>query len=275
MGEFLVLGQELFYSWCMDNKPINLDSEVYDYETRKYITPTISRDEQTAFIDALRNNISKNTAQINQQTENLGTQIPSIQGGLTGSSNYFVQRYQTPQMESTASQLKATAQAKALEDLMSNYKAQMANRVQQAYRAASRRSSYGTNTGTDTSDDSGDIPTTEPSSSETSFDMVMPTTGWPEGMSVKGYGTINNERFYQNADTGEVVYTDSSNWAQDSNGIYRYIANWRANSRYNGWSDQQLADLTAAGKQPAVENKIATPAVNERASTLSGGGDIW
>lgn len=119
------------------------DSEIYDVEGRTYLQPTLSSGEQEAFIGALRDTVNRNTAQINRQTRNLGTQIPSIQGGLTGSEGYFAQRYQTIPVETQTKTLKATAQAKALNDLLSNYQAQYKNRLQQAARSAARRASSG------------------------------------------------------------------------------------------------------------------------------------
>lgn len=118
-------------------------SEVYDFEGRTYLQPTLSSGEQEAFIGALRDTVNRNTAQINRQTRNLGTQIPSIQGGLTGSEGYFAQRYQTIPVETQTKTLKATAQAKALNDILSNYQAQYKNRLQQAARSAARRAGGG------------------------------------------------------------------------------------------------------------------------------------
>lgn len=116
-------------------------SEYYDFEDRRYVSPTVSRDEQLAFADNLRDVMGKNAAQINASTQALGTNIPSSMGGLTGSGSYFAQRYQTTPVESAVNTLRATAQAKALNDLMGNYEKQMANRAQQAYRRAKRRAS--------------------------------------------------------------------------------------------------------------------------------------
>lgn len=115
------------------------DSETYEFESRRYLDPTVSRDEQLDFVQTLRDTVGANTAQIAESTERLGTDIPSSMGGLTGSGSYFTQRYQTTPLETRANTLKATAQAKALNDLMSNYEKQYANRAQQAYRNAARR----------------------------------------------------------------------------------------------------------------------------------------
>lgn len=116
------------------------DAETYIGEDeRRYVSPTLSRDEQLGFIDTLRDIMGRNTAEINTQTERLGTDIPSNLGGLTGADSYFTQRYQTAPLESEVSALKSTAQAKALNDLLKNYESQMKNRAQQSYRRAQRR----------------------------------------------------------------------------------------------------------------------------------------
>ena len=114
-------------------------SEYYTYEDRAYIEPTLSRDEQLGFVSTLRDTIDKNTARINTQTQKLGTNITPNYGGLTGSNSYFKQRYQTTPVEAQMNTLKATAQAKALNDLLTNYQNQAANKYQQAYRSAAAK----------------------------------------------------------------------------------------------------------------------------------------
>ncbi len=122
-------------------------SEYYEFEDRAYVSPTVSRDEQLNFVNTLRDTVDTNTAQINAQTQSLGTDITSNLGGLTGSDGYFAQRYQTIPVESQVNTLKATAQAKALNDLMTNYQNQAANRYNQAYRRAKARNYYNNNGG--------------------------------------------------------------------------------------------------------------------------------
>lgn len=114
-------------------------SEYYTYENRAYLNPTLSRDEQLKFVDTLRDTIGSNTANINYQTRMLGTDVTPNYGGLTGSNSYFKQRYQTIPVETQVNTLKATAQAKALNDLLSNYQNQAANKYNQAYRNAKAR----------------------------------------------------------------------------------------------------------------------------------------
>ena len=135
-------------------------SEYYEFEDRAYVSPTVSRDEQLNFVNTLRDTVDSNTAQINAQTQNLGTNITPNLGGLTGSDSYFAQRYQTTPVETQANTLKATAQAKALNDLMTNYQNQAANRYQQAYRRA--KANYYNN--------NNNNPTTDPTKGEVEHD---------------------------------------------------------------------------------------------------------
>ena len=108
--------------------------EYYNFEERAYETPTQSRDEQMSFIDNLRATQQATNAQIKTQTENLGTQIPSVKGGLTGPEGYFQQRYQVTPTNALVADLKAAAQADALNKVLSNYGEQAQKRYNDAYR---------------------------------------------------------------------------------------------------------------------------------------------
>ena len=129
-------------SWLWYDKNMEAN-EYYDFEDRRYVNPTISRDEQMAFIDNLRNTQTANNEQIQTDTYNLGTHIPMTQGGLatgaTDPDSYFMQRYQTPQVDSQVATLKATAQAQALNDVLSNYQKQMKKRYSDAYKNYKKR----------------------------------------------------------------------------------------------------------------------------------------
>lgn len=118
---------------------MNFDDFSYTENDRRYMKPQVSLDEQNAFIDNLRNMQKTDTAQITQDTRNLGTQVPSNLGGLTGGTSYFTSRYQTPQMNSIVSDLRSTAQANALTTLMSNEVEKAKKRYNDAYRAAKKR----------------------------------------------------------------------------------------------------------------------------------------
>lgn len=122
---------------------MNLDDFSYTENDRRYINPQVSLNEQNAFIDNLRNTQQANTAQITQDTQNLGTEVPSNLGGLGGGTSYFKSRYQTPQTNSMVADLRATAQAQALSTLMSNEIAKAKKRYNDAYRAAKKRGNGG------------------------------------------------------------------------------------------------------------------------------------
>ena len=118
---------------------MNLDDFSYIDNDRRYVNPQVSLNEQNAFIDNLRNTQGQDTAQIRQDTYNLGTAVPSNLGGLTGGSNYFKSRYQTPQTNSMVSDLRAAAQSQALSTLLNNEIGKAQKRYNDAYRAAKKR----------------------------------------------------------------------------------------------------------------------------------------
>ena len=117
------------------------NNEAYDYEGNKYINPTLSRDEQMQFIDNLRGIQANNNAEIQTDTRNLGTDVIPTQGGLVGGEDYFMQRYQTPQVDSMVANLRATAQAKALADVLAGLSAQYKQRLMRSRLNQERRAS--------------------------------------------------------------------------------------------------------------------------------------
>lgn len=96
------------------------ENEYISFEDRVYANPTTSRDEQLQFIDTLRETMGGNLQQINRGTYNLGSPLPSNLGGLSGAEQTFEARYQRPQVEATAAQLRNAAQASALNTALSN-----------------------------------------------------------------------------------------------------------------------------------------------------------
>lgn len=127
------------------------DNEYIEFENRAYVNPQVSLDEQTEFIDKLRQTQQANNQQIKTDTYNLGTAVPSNLGGLTGGEGYFTARYQTPQTNSLANDLRATAQASALSQVLENEQAKMKNRYNKAYHSnAIRNANSGNKTPTTT-----------------------------------------------------------------------------------------------------------------------------
>ena len=118
------------------------DNEYTEFEGRKYLNPQVSLDESNSFIDNLRNTQKLNNQQIQTQTYNLGSALPSDQGGLgTGlnANSYFTSRYQAPQTNAAIADLRATAQATALNQILQNEQDMWKKRYQDAYRAYQKR----------------------------------------------------------------------------------------------------------------------------------------
>lgn len=138
----------------MDNNILPTD-EYVTFEDRAYLNPSLAVTETNQFIDNLRNTQQANNAQINQQTQRLGTDVPSDMGGLTGAQSYWTSRYQTPQTNSVVNDLRASAQASALNQALANEEAMWKKRYQEAYNAYQKRAWDKSGNSSDT--DKGDI----------------------------------------------------------------------------------------------------------------------
>lgn len=117
--------------------------EFTEVENRGYLNPQVGLDESNRFIDQLRATQAQQNQQIAQDTAALGTSIPSVQGGLGTNTpaglSYFTSRMQTPQTASAVANLRATAQAAALNQALQNEQEIWKNRYQQAYRNYQKR----------------------------------------------------------------------------------------------------------------------------------------
>lgn len=125
------------------------ENEFIKVDGRSYLNPQIALDESNAFIDNLRSTQQSDNQKIQTDTYNLGTDISSNLGGLTSPVNggnsdaglsYFASRYQTPQTASAVANLRATAQAAALNQVLENEQATWKKRYQDAYNAYQKRS---------------------------------------------------------------------------------------------------------------------------------------
>ena len=124
------------------------NSEFTEVEGRYYANPQVALDESNQFIDNLRATQQGNNQQIAEQTYNLGTAVPTNLGGLTSPTgdaglSYFTSRYTVPQTSSAVANLRATAQAQALNEVLANEQAMWKKRYQDAYRNYQRRASRG------------------------------------------------------------------------------------------------------------------------------------
>ena len=110
------------------------ENEYSEIESRYYLNPQVGLDESNKFIENLRSTQQQNTAQIAKDTAALGTEISSNLGGLGGPESYFTSRYAVPQTNSAVANLRAAAQAQALNEVLANEQAIWKNRYQNAYR---------------------------------------------------------------------------------------------------------------------------------------------
>lgn len=124
------------------------DSDFVEVEGRYYANPQVALDESNKFIDNLRSTQQANNQQIQTDTYNLGTAVPSNLGGLTSpvtdgnggaGMSYFTSRYQTPQTSSAVANLRAAAQAQALNEVLANEQAIWKKKYQDAYRDYQRK----------------------------------------------------------------------------------------------------------------------------------------
>lgn len=144
----------------MDN--ILPDNEYQEIEGRAYINPQVSLDESNAFIDNLRSVQGQQNQEIFSDTQMLGTDVPSVMGGLTGGNSYFTSRYQTPQTNSAVANLRAAAQAQALNDVLANEQAIWKKRYQDAYRNYQKRQNARANAPVSTTDPYANVPGDDP-----------------------------------------------------------------------------------------------------------------
>ena len=138
---------------------MNLDDFSTEVEGRRYLDPEVSLREQESFINNLRQSQADANKEIATQTYNLGTAVPSNLGGLTSpvtdgnggaGMSYFTSRYQVPQTNSAVANLRAAAQAQALNEVLANEQAVWKNRYQNAYRNYQKRQNARANASTPT-----------------------------------------------------------------------------------------------------------------------------
>lgn len=218
-----------------------MNNESYDFENRKYINPTLSRDEQLAFADNLRSVQQNDMAKIARDTHNLGTDVPSNLGGLSGSEGLWRTQYVDPKVNAMISGLQSAAQAQALNDVLNNYQSQMKQRYNEAYRAASKRKdaldsgSDGGNNNDD--DDDENKPDYVPSDSTDNGSDIDTVTEHSDKVKAKNLGeAVNNINNITGSTgggqlpaptTGKVYYLHAPDGS-------KFWVNF--NNSYSGWS---------------------------------------
>lgn len=208
----------------MDN--ILPDNEFVEIEGRQYLNPQTGLDESNAFIENLRATQGQQNQQIASDTYNLGTDIQSVQGGLgtntPANMGYFTSRLQTPQTNPAVANLRAAAQAQALNEVLANEQAIWKKRYQDAYRDYQRKAynrsrsgggSGGGGTGSNNNDNTstwgGEVGTEE---SPTRESYAIPGTDLSETDTHYVYTDQNTgEKVYVSKDYMKKIYDDDGN----------------------------------------------------------------
>lgn len=186
---------------------MNTEDVTMDFEDRIYVRPEISRDEQLAYLDTLKDIQAQNTQQINQNTYNLGSPVTSNVGGLIGTEGLWKAQYQTPQTTAQIADLRAIAQQTALNQAMQNINNINQNRYKQAsrnyYRRAAKRGSSGS--------DVGPLGNTPQNAADPDIETIATDLNATQsGIGYEGYSYIPNpsggDRWYKNLPNGDIDY---------------------------------------------------------------------
>lgn len=183
------------------------DNEYTEFENRAYVNPQVSLDEQTAFVDKLRQTQQANNQQIKTDTYNLGTAVPSNLGGLTGGEGYFTARYQTPQTNSLVNDLRAVAQASAMNQILENEQNKWKTRYNKAKNANAIRNA--------------NPKTTSPTSGELPVDTNSTQS---KDVSIYTDGKYEKGKIYPVTDAVSDYQDSNGQWWQLSNPNFRDIS---------------------------------------------------
>jgi len=227
---------------------MNLDDFSTTVDDMRYINPQVGLDESNAFIENLRNTQGQRTAEIAEDTYNLGTAVPSNLGGLGGAGTYFTSRYQTPQTNDAIANLRTAAQMQALTSAMNNLLGQAKQRYAKAYKSYQKRHNVNPSTNpinpTNPANPKGLTFDTNPGSNSTI--QVDPNTNTGEGFienvggqtqytkdgKVYGIRTPNAGEYAQNKGTFDTM-KPADGYSYTRNGkTYMYINNGKQPS---GW----------------------------------------
>ena len=151
------------------------ENEYKEFEGRAYLNPQVALDETNTFIENLKASQARQNQEIATDTQMLGTDVPSNLGGLIGGEGYFTSRYQTPQTASAVANLRATAQAAALNQVLANEQAAWKKRYQDAYRNYQKRANSGGGGGGTTGATEGGIDYTYTDSDDREVGSVEPS----------------------------------------------------------------------------------------------------
>ena len=200
------------------------ENEFTEVEGRVYVNPQTGVDTTNAFIENLRQTQQANTQQIVQDTANLGTEVPSNLGGLTGGEGYWTSRYQVPQTNAAVQNLRTAAQAQALNDVLANEQAIWKKRYQDTYRDYQKRQNAKANTQPAT-------PTTTPNPLE--IDTNDNSGAESVGISQYTNGEYQQGKLYPVTDYVSDYQDASGQWWQVTNPDFRDLINSPAKDLLN------------------------------------------
>lgn len=208
------------------------ENEYSEIESRYYLNPQVGLDESNKFIENLRSVQQQNNSQIAKDTAALGTEVSSNLGGLTGADSYFTSRYQTPQTNATVANLRATAQAAALNDVLENEQAIWKKRYNDAYRAYQKREHDKANT---TTTNDNNTTTGGVDENPTDKDDTVTYDGTTKGVS--GYYTVigpDGRAHLVDMETGEETVVEP-NVSESGSGGHGYSGGGGGGGGMGGW----------------------------------------
>lgn len=189
-------------------------NETTEFENRTYVVPGLGVTATDQFVENYRGAQMANNQQIAEQTANLGTSVPSSLGGLGTGTDYWASRLQTPNTASVVANLRATAQAQALNEALANEQAMWKKRYNEAYRRYQKRSWDKANSTTSDTTTDGDVVTGDvETSAGASTIEIDPLTGKPGYYSVVDpyTGVVTDVPIDGGANSQrELTYTDVS-----------------------------------------------------------------
>lgn len=214
-------------------------NEYTEFEGRAYLNPQVGIDESNKFIDNLRATQTQQNQEIANQTRMLGTDVPSVQGGLIGPESYFTSRYQTPQTNAVVSNLRSAAQAAALNQALQNEQAIWKKRYQDAYNNYQKRAwnrgnpSGGGGGGNDEGEDpdfvgTGDL--TGLTAEQDTNDYVRTSTIFDSTQVAGDNRSTERDKKIQvyrdnNGNVSEVIVNGTPHYGREARARYRYLKN--------------------------------------------------
>lgn len=213
------------------------ENEYSEIESRDYLNPQVGLDESNKFIENLRSTQQQNTAQITKDTAALGTDVSSNLGGLGGGTDYWTARLSTPQTASTVANLRATAQAAALNQALENEQAIWKKRYNDAYRAYQKRQYDASKTPQNPSDEYDGGLDYEDTGAITDLDAVQDvnqydTTSTVYDSTQQSFDSRSTERGKQievtkdsNGNVSTLIVNGVPHYGREARARYRYLKN--------------------------------------------------